>query len=38
VGLFRRFEEMVERCGPVEVAPSKTVVFWKRDRVFAGHT
>ena len=36
VELFHRFEEIVESCGDVEAAPSKTVVFWKRERVFAG--
>ena len=34
--LFRRFEEMVQRCGPSEAAPRSSIVYWKRDRVFAG--
>jgi len=36
VAFFRKFEELVEACGPVVPAPSKTVVYWKRNRVFAG--
>lgn len=36
IALFRRFEELVEACGPVVPAPSRTVVYWKRERVFAG--
>ena len=34
--LFRRFEQLVERCGPSEVAPRSSIVYWKRNRVFAG--
>ena len=36
VALFRRFERLVERCGPSEPAPRSSIVYWKRDRVFAG--
>jgi hypothetical protein len=36
VELFRRFEKLVEHCGPSEVAPRRTIVYWKRERVFAG--
>ena len=36
VELFRRFQELVESCGPSVVAPSRTIVYWKRNRVFAG--
>ena len=36
VTLFRRFEELVHRCGPCETAPRRTVVYWRRTRVWAG--
>jgi hypothetical protein len=36
VELFRRFEELVERCGPSEPAPRSSIVYWKRERVWAG--
>ena len=36
VALFRRFEKLVERCGPSEPAPRSSIVYWKRSRVFAG--
>jgi hypothetical protein len=36
VALFRRFEKMVQSCGPSVVAPRRTVVYWKRNRIFAG--
>jgi Domain of unknown function (DUF5655) len=36
VALFRRFESLVESCGPSQVAPRRTIVYWKRERVFAG--
>lgn len=36
VALFGRFEELVERCGPSEVAPRSSIVYWKRRRVFVG--
>ena len=34
--LFREFQQLVEACGPVEVSVSRTVVYFKRQRVFAG--
>ncbi|HET8892718.1 MAG TPA: DUF5655 domain-containing protein [Gaiellaceae bacterium] len=34
--LFRRFQAMVEACGPSEPAARKTIVYWKRTRIFAG--
>jgi Domain of unknown function (DUF5655) len=36
VELFRQFEDIVERCGPSETAPRTSIVYWKRQRVFAG--
>ena len=36
VALFREFERLVERCGPSEAAPRSSIVYWKRERVFAG--
>jgi hypothetical protein len=36
VALFRAFQELVERFGPAEVAPSCSIVYWKRKRIFAG--
>ena len=36
VELFRRFEQLVESCGPSEAAPRSSIVYWKRTRVFAG--
>jgi hypothetical protein len=36
VALFRRFEELVVRCGPSEPAPRSSIVYWKRSRVFVG--
>jgi hypothetical protein len=36
VDLFRRFEALVERCGPSEVAPRSSIVYWKRKRIFVG--
>ncbi len=36
VALFRRFETLVECCGPSEPAPRGSIVYWKRTRVFAG--
>ena len=36
VEMFRRFAALVEDCGPSEVAPRSSVVYWKRQRVFAG--
>jgi len=34
--LFRRFQQLVEACGPIETSVSRTVVYFKRSRVFAG--
>ena len=36
VALFREFERLVERCGSSELAPRSSIVYWKRNRVFAG--
>jgi Domain of unknown function (DUF5655) len=36
VALFRRFDELVDRCGPSELAPRSSIVYWKRGHVFAG--
>jgi hypothetical protein len=36
VALFRRFERLVDACGPCEAAPRSSIVYWKRARVFAG--
>jgi Domain of unknown function (DUF5655) len=36
VELFRQFEAIVERCGPSETAPRTSIVYWKRQRAFAG--
>ena len=36
VALFRQFEKLVEHAGPSEPAPRSSIVYWKRDRVFAG--
>jgi hypothetical protein len=36
VMLFRRFQELVERCGPSEPAPRSSIVYWRRRRVCAG--
>jgi Domain of unknown function (DUF5655) len=36
VDLFRRFQVVVKRCGPSEVAPRTSIVYWKRQRVFVG--
>jgi hypothetical protein len=27
--LFRRFEQIVESCGPSEVSPRSSIVYWK---------
>ena len=34
--LFREFQRLVEACGASHAAVSRTVVFFKRNRVFAG--
>jgi hypothetical protein len=36
VELFLRFQGLVEGCGPSELAPRRTIVYWRRKRVFAG--
>lgn len=36
VELFRRFERLVAQCGPSEVSVSRTIVHFRRNRVFAG--
>jgi hypothetical protein len=36
VALFRAFERMVEECGPSEVAPRSSIVYWRRNRIFVG--
>jgi len=36
VALFRRFEELVDGCGPSEPTPRGSIVYWKRERVWAG--
>jgi uncharacterized protein DUF5655 len=36
VALFRRFQKLVERCGASDPAPKRTVVYWRRKRIFAG--
>jgi hypothetical protein len=36
VALFRAFERMVEECGPSEVAPRSSIVYWRRKRIFVG--
>jgi hypothetical protein len=36
VALFGRFQELVEACGPSEIRPKRTIVYWARKRVFAG--
>jgi hypothetical protein len=36
VKLFHRFQQLVERCGASEPAPRRTIVYWKRKRIFAG--
>ena len=34
--MFRSFEEQVGSCGPSGPAPRSSIVYWKRERVFAG--
>ncbi len=36
VELFHGFAKLVEACGPSHVDPHKSIVHWKRERVFAG--
>ena len=33
--LLRKFERIVRACGPSEVAPRSSIVYWRRNRVFA---
>jgi hypothetical protein len=34
--LFARFRELVEACGPSEEVERTTIVYWRRERIFAG--
>lgn len=34
--LFREFHRLVDACGPSEPSVSKTVVYFRRNRIFAG--
>ena len=36
VPLFWRFEEIVRSCGPSDVVVRRTIVHWRRNRVFVG--
>ena len=36
VALFRRFQALVEACGPSELVVRKTIVYWRTGRIFAG--
>jgi hypothetical protein len=36
VRLFRRFQNLAERCGPSTIDVKRTIVWWKRKRIFAG--
>jgi hypothetical protein len=36
VALFRRFQQLIERCGASDPSPSPTIVYWRRKRIFAG--
>jgi uncharacterized protein DUF5655 len=36
VALFRRFQQLVEQCGPSDPALRRTIVYWRRKRIFAG--
>ena len=36
IKLFQRFQQLVESCGKSEPAPRRTIVYWKRKRIFAG--
>lgn len=36
VELFHQFERLVEHAGSSEPAPHPSIVYWKRNRVFAG--
>jgi hypothetical protein len=36
VELFRRFASMCDACGESEVVPRKSIVYWRRARIWAG--
>jgi hypothetical protein len=36
VALFRIFAALVEACGPSEVVTRKSIVYWRRNRIWAG--
>ena len=36
VALFRRFQALVEACGPSELVVRRSIVYWRRGRIFAG--
>ncbi len=36
IKLFHCFQHLVERCSASEPAPRRTIVYWKRKRIFAG--
>jgi Domain of unknown function (DUF5655) len=36
VALFRQFAELADACGESDVTPRKSIVYWKRKRVWAG--
>jgi hypothetical protein len=34
--LFHRFQELVEECGDSELVVNASIVYWRRNRIFAG--
>lgn len=36
IRLFRRFRQLAERCGPSETVVRRTIVYFRRKRIFAG--
>ena len=36
VAMFERFAELCDACGPSEIVPRKSIVYWRRERIFAG--
>jgi len=36
VALFRRFQDLVQDCGPSELVVNPSIVYWRRNRIFAG--
>jgi hypothetical protein len=36
VALFRGFQQLIEECGGSEPVPRRTIVYWRRKRIFAG--